>query len=103
MSSWAGSDRRSRLPRNWASIRRRILARDGHKCQWRDYNGWCGEPATDVDHVKAGDNHSDDNLRSLCTWHHGKKSAREGAAAAAARRQTLSERFRRDEGHPGSL
>jgi len=104
MANWSGSNRRSRLPKNWPSIRRRILLRDGNRCQFRDPQfGWCKEPATDVDHIRAGDDHSDSNLQALCGYHHGKKSAGEGAAAARKVRQEISSRFVRQDDHPGFL
>ncbi|AKY03312.1 HNH endonuclease [Streptomyces phage Aaronocolus] len=102
MAGWSGSDRRERLPSNWQQIRRRILRRDGNRCTWVEYHGArCEELATEVDHIVAGDNHDDSNLRSLCTWHHARKSASEGAAASAAKRRRIEKRFRRTEDHPG--
>jgi 5-methylcytosine-specific restriction protein A len=63
----------------------------------------CSEYATDVDHIRPGDDHSEANLRSLCEWHHQQKSSREGAAALAAKRRKIEQRFRRNEAHPGLL
>lgn len=78
-----------------------MLARDGYWCTATDDTGTrCGEPATDVDHIEPGDNHDETNLTSLCSWHHARKSAREGGTAAAARRTT---RRRTPEPHPGDL
>lgn len=96
-SAWQGSDRRRRLPRDWPLIRRRILERDGYQCTWTDQGKRCPEPATDVDHRHRGDDHSDANLRSLCSWHHARKSGREGNAA---RRPVITAR-RPAERHPG--
>jgi 5-methylcytosine-specific restriction endonuclease McrA len=102
MPGWAGSDRRHDLPPNWPSIRRRILRRDGHRCVVRDpYGKRCSEPATDVDHIRPGNDHSDSNLRSVCEWHHDRKSAREGAAARAANWRRNDRKYRRSEIHPG--
>lgn len=102
---WQGSDRRSRLPADWESkIRPRILRRDGYRCTARDQDGErCPERATDVDHVRRGDIHEDWNLTSLCAWHHGKKSAREGAIAAKVARAKNRKKYRRVENHPGLL
>lgn len=100
MPGWEGSDRRQRLPSNWDSIRARILRRDSHRCTWIENSQRCAETATDVDHRKAGDDHSDSNLRSLCGKHHRRKSAREGAAAANRLR---SLRYRKPERHPGLI
>ncbi|MFJ1932632.1 HNH endonuclease [Kitasatospora sp. NPDC088160] len=100
--SWATSDRRARLPADWPRIRFRVLVRDGHRCTAKDqYGDRCIEPATDVDHIRPGDDHREVNLQSLCGWHHRVKSSREGAAAKAARRRRNDRRFRRTEEHPG--
>lgn len=63
----------------------------------------CGDLATDVDHVRAGDDHSDYNLQALCGWHHQRKSSQEGHAASAAKRAEVASRFRRSERHPSEL
>lgn len=78
---WKDSTRQSRLPKNWSTIRLRILRRDNYRCQWQG----CGADATDVDHIKPNDDDSDANLQSLCGVHHASKSGREGAAARAKR------------------
>lgn len=103
MPNWEGSDRRDRLPPDWNTrIRPRILRRDGHRCTARHTGGaHCPEPATDVDHIIPGDDHRDENLTSLCQWHHQRKSSREGAAARAAQWRRHNRRYRRTEGHPG--
>lgn len=104
MSSWSTSNRRDRLPSDWSKTRRRILKRDRHECQHRDRDDLlCGRPATEVDHVKAGDDHRDSNLSSICTWHHARKSSKEGNEANAQRRQEIDSRFRVTEAHPGLL
>lgn len=102
--AWERSDRRQELPPDWPTTRRRIFHRDGYRCTWRDiYGKRCEEPATDVDHIKRGNDHRDSNLRSLCGWHHDKKSAAEGGQAAAAVRRQHDKKFRRTETHPGLL
>jgi hypothetical protein len=63
----------------------------------------CGALATDVDHIKNGDDHRDSNLRALCGPHHRQKSSREGAQAANANRRKIAQRFVRDEDHPGLM
>lgn len=81
------SKRRLELPPNWyTEIRPRILKRDGYVCQQRrsDRPGICGQPANQVDHINDPHDHSDDNLQSLCAWHHRKKT--EGESAEARRR-----------------
>lgn len=97
---WADSDRKSRLPDNWGALRAAALKRDGYRCTW-----WlpkskqrCPRRATDVDHKIPNDDDSLRNLQSLCSFHHGKKSAREGWQAKQKVRQS---RYRPPEAHPG--
>nr|WP_030286713.1 HNH endonuclease signature motif containing protein [Streptomyces catenulae] len=99
--AWSDSNRRSRLPADWAVRRLSVLKRDGFQCAavLRDTGARCTAPATDVDHVVPGDDHDPANLQSLCRWHHARKSSAEGAAA---RRRPVSRR--RPVGwHPGEL
>lgn len=85
--SWANSNRAARLPSNWPAIRRRIIRRDGGRCTQLFSDGRrCERTDVEVDHIVPGDDHSDDNLRCLCTWHHRRKSAHEGGTAAALTR-----------------
>ncbi|MEU7039855.1 HNH endonuclease signature motif containing protein [Streptomyces varsoviensis] len=89
--AWIGSTRRSRLPRDWSAICRRIKRRDGFRCTTVFYSGErCTQRGTDVDHIIPGDDHSDGNLRLLCRWCHARKSAHEGGTAAAQRRVRAS-------------
>ena len=98
MTGWVGSTRRRRLPPDWPAIRSRVLKRDGHACRWvLDGGRLCGAPASDVDHVRRGDDHRDENLRSLCTYHHRRKTGQEGNAARV-KRPTIR---RPAERHPG--
>ncbi len=91
--SWAGSDRRRRLPGNWESeLRPAVLRRDGHRCQVRLER--CTGLASEVDHVRAGDDHSLINLQAACGPCHRMKSSREGSAARPSM-------FRPAEEHPG--
>ena len=94
---WAGSTRKARLPKGWDAKRARILKRDRYQC--RIVLPGCTGRATDVDHIKAGDDHSDGNLQAACSWCHGRKSAAEGAAARKARGYVTQRRQR--ERHPG--
>lgn len=97
---WETSNRRAELPEDWSTRRVRVLRRDSYKCQARDSQGvLCGAPANQVDHIEPGPDHSEDNLRALCRWHHDRKSSREGVAA---RRPKVS-RARPAERHPGLL
>lgn len=104
MPGWANSDRRHRLPPDWGKRRKRVLKRDRYKCQARNsYGAMCGDLATDVDHIVPNDDHDDENLRSLCEWHHRRKSSSEGAAASHESRAAIKQKFRRTETHPGLL
>lgn len=97
---WDTSDRLSRLPSNWQTLRVRVLRRDSYRCQARDSLGiLCGAPANQVDHIVAGDDHSLDNLQALCRWHHDRKSSAEGHAA----RRPRPKRARDPEAHPGLI
>lgn len=105
MPGWSDSNRRDRLPPDWPKIVRRIMRRDGRMCQWKLEDGetLCLAPASDVDHIKAGDNHADSNLRALCKRHHQFKSSQEGAQALAAKKRRIAKRYVRTEGHPGLI
>lgn len=82
---WRGSsatNRSDELPPDWPAIRARVMRRDGHRCVWLLPSGArCPNPATDVDHVGANWDHSDENLRALCEPHHDKRTAAQGNAA----------------------
>ena len=88
---WAGSTRRYRLPRDWHKIRLRILERDNGRCHV------CGGFGADaVDHVVAGDNHDEANLKAI---HH-------NVEPFCHRKKTAAERPRAKrppEKHPGLL
>lgn len=90
------TNRRQRLPADWANIRKIVLERDGYACQINHVG--CQMRATDVDHVVAGDNHSLDNLQAACSACHMKKTH---AEAQEARRRRRALRFRPVERHPG--
>ena len=94
---WSSSDRRTRLPKNWPSLRASVLRRDSYRCQIR-LDG-CSGIATDVDHIARGDNHSLENLRAACSECHKKKTQ---AEALEARRKKRALRFRPVERHPGA-
>ncbi len=96
---WDGSQRKSQLPADWQRRRHRTLRRDGYACQWRTDGVRCGKPASDVDHIVPGSDHSDSNLQSLCSWHHDRKSSAEGAAARKPRRSM----YRQAETHPADM
>ena len=97
------SRRTQPLPNNWATIRRRILNRDGNRCTATRNDGTrCPAPATDVDHItpaSQGGTDDDTNLAALCKWHHDRKTGREANAA----RPRLAPRNRPAEQHPGMV
>lgn len=79
------------LPRDWPSIRRAVLERDG----WRCYR--CGAAADEVDHVVPaylGGTDDPSNLAAICRRCHAQKTGREARAAQPSRR-------RPPEPHPG--
>lgn len=83
-------------------VRRRVLDRDGHACQWVDESGWCGADANQVDHVDRFGGDGLENLQALCEFHHVRKSASEGGSAAAEARREIWGRLRKPpERHPG--
>jgi hypothetical protein len=94
--SWSTSNRASRLPADWPSLRRQILRRDGFACQIK--GSGCTSMATDVDHIRRGDDHSPSNLQSTCGACHLRKSSYEGNAR---RRELRLRKKRPTERHPG--
>lgn len=94
---WETSRRRYRLPANWADIRRPVLIEAGYVCELR-YPGVCRGTATEVDHIKRGDDHSRANLRAVCWKCHAKKSSAEGNAR---KRELRAQRKRPEQRHPG--
>ena len=90
------TDRKARLPKDWPRRRLRILRRDRYQCQMPVYEGGppCLAPANQVDHKLRGDDHSDENLWSLCRPHHARKSSQEGNAARLPNKRTPGK-------HPG--
>lgn len=76
---WAGSTRRSRLPKGWDKKRRYVLARDPLCQDGRVCKGLA--LSTEVDHVKPNDDHDYSNLQGICSDCHRAKSSAEGTAA----------------------
>lgn len=104
MPQWKNSTRRDRLPPDWSRTVKRIMRRDNRMCQWRlDDGTLCLAYATDVDHIRRGDDHRDSNLRALCGMHHQRKSSQEGGQAAAAKKRRIAKRYLRTEEHPGLI
>ena len=78
-NSWAGSNRRKRLPPNWSQLREQVRIRANDQCEAALRDGSrCPDQGTDCDHIVAGDNHALTNLQYLCRWHHSRKTAAEG-------------------------
>jgi hypothetical protein len=92
------SRRTSPRPIGWKKIRLAILGRDGYRCTWIDEATGlrCEAQATDVDHIGDNDDHSEANLRSLCGWHHDKRTGAQASAARWSRRPQPTKRP-----HPG--
>lgn len=84
------SARKLRLPADWPTRRQRVLRKAGYRC------AECRGPASEVDHIEPGDDHSESNLRALCKRCHAKKSSAEGVAA---RRRCIPD----PEPHPGLI
>ncbi len=104
MPNWSNSNRREELPAGWDKLRRRVLIRDGHRCTHvNDYGKRCEEVGDEVDHIVAGKNDSESNLRAICGFHHQRKSSAEGGAAAQAIRKRNAKKFDRTEQHPGTI
>lgn len=102
---WETSNRAEELPPGWRTIiRPRILARDGWQCVAirGDTETRCVAEATDVDHIGDPMDHTDDNLQSLCDWHHKRKTngADRRARDATSWRQSARHPT---EAHPGLL
>ncbi len=96
---WDTSTRKAELPSDWAARRMRVLRRDHYRCRARYSDGrYCEAPANQVDHIKPGNDHDEDNLEALCRWHHARKSAQEGVAARKPRPSRVAPR----EAHPGA-
>ena len=71
---WANSIRATQRPIGWAKIRARVLRRDNSTCRY------CGDAATEVDHVvpvSQGGTHSLSNLVAACADCNAKKNIRE--------------------------
>lgn len=105
MPGWQGSTRKETLPPDWKKRREERFRLDGYQCTATNAvtGERCDGPAEECDHHGDRLDHSIDNLRSLCSWHHGRKSAAQGLIAKANRLRRADSKFRRDERHPGLL
>lgn len=95
---WESSGRRQQLPENWFRLRKQVLRECGGRCEMRIEG--CLGVATEVDHIRPGDDHSRTNLRGVCRRCHALKSSGEGNSRLSELRRLK----RRPEGrHPGAL
>jgi len=97
-----GPTRKSRLPADWPRLRKAVLERCGHQCQWVENGVRCLNTATDVDHIVEGadDHYSAGALQGLCNPHHLVKTGR----AARARQLRFKELARLpEEKQPGLI
>jgi 5-methylcytosine-specific restriction protein A len=94
---WQGSTRHDRLPADWPARRARVL-RQQPTC--RLAYDCCTTVSTQVDHVRAGDDHRYINLQGACAPCHARKSAGEGTAAHRAKGWATTRRA--PEPHPGT-
>lgn len=85
--SWNTSDRRRRLPADWDRRRKLILNRDPICRHCRKAK------ATEVDHIRPGDDHSLSNLQGLCRDCHTRKTQ--------AEKPRPESKYRKPEPHPG--
>lgn len=102
--AWENSDRLEHLPADWKKRRRDRFRRDGYQCTYRDEFGErCNSPAEECDHIGSRDDHRIEMLRSLCSYHHGKKSGSQGGSASARARRSRTKKFDRTETHPALM
>ncbi|AER26478.1 HNH endonuclease [Mycobacterium phage Saintus] len=96
--SWLTSARRFDLPPDWEVRRQEVLDDANGVCEIRGPGclGW----ATEVDHIRRGNDHGRRNLQAACSTCHGKKSSAEGNAR---KRQLRAMRRRPPDRHPGSM
>ena len=95
----AKARRTTPLPRGWPAIRRAVLRRCDHRCEWTEDDGTrCRATATHADHVipawEGGGDHLD-NLQGLCPPHHEAKTAREAGRARGVQKTREADRSRR--------
>lgn len=99
--AWETSDRRERLPADWADRVKQVWKRDKGQCTWKLPSGArCPRRGSDVDHRKNDDNHDLRNLQLLCRHHHDKKTQSEAWFGRAKRKKATT---RPPEAHPGII
>src|SRR5690625_3078784 len=75
--AWNGSQRRSQLPSDWSTIRKRIKTRANGQCEQLIDGTRCPNPGTDCHHVGEPDDHRDESLQWLCRDCHNVETAKE--------------------------
>lgn len=98
--NWNTSDRRLRLPDDWAARRAAVKARAHGRCEAKRHAKGCNGIGTDCDHIVPGDDHSLDNLQWLSYACHKAKTARE---SAERNREYKKLRRHPSERHPGLI
>jgi 5-methylcytosine-specific restriction endonuclease McrA len=94
-----GAWRTTPRPRGWKALRAAVLDRDDHQCTWIQDGQRCTQAGTDADHIGDPEDHRPENLRTLCGYHHRKRTALQAVAA----RGPLPSRARPRPSHPGLL
>lgn len=95
-SAWRTAPR----PRGWKTLRAQVLERDGNQCTWIDDGQRCTNEGTDCDHIGDPEDHTPTNLRTLCGYHHRKRTALQARAA----RGPMEPRARpKPAAHPGLI
>lgn len=87
MMSWYTSDRRTRLPEEWARVRAMVRDRAHNHCQAEIHSVLCNGIGTDCDHIVPGDDNRLENLQWLNTHCHRMKTAKETAERNRRRKQ----------------
>lgn len=102
MSGWNGSDRRSRLPKDWPERVKAVKDRAGGRCQARLPRSGkrCPRPGTECDHIVENDDHRLENLQWLCHEHHEQKTIAHAIRSKYRRRRARAPK-RAEERHPG--
>lgn len=102
---WEGSTRKVTLPPDWEKRRDLVFQRDGNRCVIIKADGrrcWDRE-FLECDHIGDRDNHELSNLRTICKWHHQKRSSMQGGTASAVAKQNRPTLKRPPEAHPGMI
>jgi hypothetical protein len=103
MAAWEGSTRKETLPPDWEQRRQAVFARDGNRCVIIKQDGrrcWDRENL-ECDHIGDREDHRLESLRTICSWHHQRRSASQGGTASANRLRPQTKRP--PETHPGLI